>query len=416
MIATTYTRHVEPRLREALADFPVVLVHGPRQCGKTTLVQMVGQTAGYDYVSLDDEGTRTAARADPVGFVRGLPDRVILDEAQRAPSIFSSIKLEVDRNRTEGRFILTGSVNVLQVRQITDSLAGRMDVMRLHPLSQSELEETTPGFLDALFSGSFKTRQREATAEEVTGRVVAGGYPAALQRSGERRAAWYRSYIEALVQHDVPDVAKIRSPEILSRLLTLSTAQTAQILSVNGLASSFQLSRTTVQDYLALLEKMFLLEKIPAWHSSYKKRLVKTPKLHIGDTGIACALMNLNGATLTYDRSLFGHILETFVLQELQRQASGYAEPHTFFHYREKDGAEVDIVIERGAIALVGVKVKASATVGQSDFRGLRKLKAAAGERFACGALIYKGEMNLSFGDGMYAVPLYSLWGKSRFS
>ena len=286
-----------------------------------------------------------------------------------------------------------------------------MNIIRLHPFAQTEIEGTSPKFLDTLFSAGFKTRQVEPATEQMMGRIVAGGYPSALRRVDEqRRFAWYQNYIEALVQRDVPDIAGIRSPEILSQLLTLAATQTAQLVSVNNLSSSFQLSRNTIHDYLTLLAKMFLLETIPAWHSNRLKRLIKTPKLHIGDTGVACALMKLNRSVLTYDGALFGHVLETFVLQELRRQASAHEQPHTFFHYREKDGAEVDIVIARGATALSGVEVKASATVSNADFRGLRKLKAVAADRFAGGALIYNGEMCLRFGDGLYAVPLQMLW------
>ena len=243
--------------------------------------------------------------------------------------------------------------------------------------------------------------------------IVAGGYPAALRLAGKRRrVAWYKSYIEALVQRDVPDISNIRSPEILSNLLALAAAQTAQLLSVNGLASSFQLSRPTVHDYLSLLKKMFLVETLPAWHNNRIKRLIKTPKLHLSDTGVTCALMDLDHLALANDRSLFGHVLETFVFQELQRQASGHEEPHKFFHYREKmdKETEVDIVIRRGAFNLAGVEVKASATINKSDFHGLRRLKATAGKHFACGVLVYNGETSGKIDDKLYAVPLRSLW------
>ncbi len=407
-----YSRHIEPRLREALEDSPVVLIQGPRQCGKTTLAQLVGKSAGYTYFTFDDEGTRSYAVEDPVGFVKTLPERVVLDEAQLAPGLFPSIKLAVDRNRTAGRFILTGSVNVLQMARIKESLAGRMDILRLHPFSQNELEQTTPGFLDALFSPDFPIRQDLPSNDQIIDRVAAGGYPAALRRSEARRANWYQTYIETLVERDAPIIAEIHSLETLPQLLALAAAQTAQLLSVNGLASSFQLNRLTIRNYLTLLEKMFLLEKIPAWHSNQTKRLVKTPKIHLGDTGIACALLNLNRSALSENRSLFGHILETFVLQELKRQASTHAQRHTFHHFRDRDRdrAEVDIVIQRGATALAGVEVKASATVRTSDFKGLHKLKEAAGKRFAGGVLLYNGDSTLSFGKNLYALPLRTLW------
>jgi len=409
MNSASYPRHAESRLRESLADSPVVLIQGPRQCGKTTLAQTVGLASNYEYISFDDRATCNAAQADPAGFVDALPARVVLDEAQKAPGIFSAVKLAVDRRRAAGRFILTGSVNVLQVRAITDSLAGRMDIIELHPFSQNELLRAEPRFLDALFSRQFRMRRKKPAPQDVE-RVAAGGYPPALQRAGARRRAWYQSYIDTLVQRDAAEFANIRAPEILSRLLTLAAAQTAQLVSVNDLSSSFQISRNTVENYLTLLANMFLLQRIPAWHSNRKKRLIKTPKLHLGDSGIACALLNLNADALTDDAARFGHILETFVLQELRRQAGAHQSPHRFFHYREKDGKEVDIVIERDATALAGVEVKASATVSERDFRGLRGLQAAAAERFVGGALLYRGERVLSFGDNLHALPLRALW------
>lgn len=404
-----YKRHIEPRLKEALKNFPVVLIQGPRQCGKTTLARMSG---GYVYRSFDDEDTRRFAETDPVGFVKDLPDRVILDEAQKVPRLFSSIKLTVDRNRKPGAFILTGSVSVLQVRRITDSLAGRMAIITLHPFSQSELSQESPGFLNTLFSKGFKHRQYEPTEENMAGRIVAGGYPVALKLRGEKkRADWYRNYIEALVQRDAPDIASVRSPEVLAELLALAASQSGQLLNINSLSSSFQLSSPTIREYMFLLQKMFLWENLPAWHSNRRKRLVKTPKLHLGDTGIACALTNLNKNALAKDRALLGHLLETFVFQELRRQASGHKKPHKFFHYREKEGAEVDIVIQREGVRLAGVEVKASSTADKSDFHGLRRFKAVAGKHFAGGALVYNGDTSGKFEDGLYAVPLRLLWG-----
>ena len=406
-------RHAEARLREAMEDSPVTLVEGPRQCGKTTLAQAVCQPAGYDYISFDDEVNRWAVEADPTGFVNGLPERIILDEVQRVPKLFSAIKLAVDRNRQAGRFVLTGSTVVLQERKVTDSLAGRMATIRLHPLAQTELGGVSPGFLDALFSADFKMRQGEPAVELPLSRIVAGGYPVALQRADEqRRRAWYLDYIETLTQRDALDLAAIRSPEILSRLLALAAAQTAQLVNVDRLASPFKLSRNAIQDYLALLSKMFLLEEISPWKNNRMKRLVKTPKFHIGDTGVACALMNMNSPALAHDRPLLGHVLESFVFQELRRQASWYRQPHDFFHFREKDGTEVDIVIQRGATALAGVEVKAAATVNDADFRGMRKLRAATGEHFdfVAGALLYNGGRFVSFDDDIYAVPLSALW------
>ena len=406
-----YPRYAEPRLTEALADSPVVLIHGPRQCGKTTLARVVGERMGYAYVNFDDDVARGAAEADPAGFVADLPEHTILDEVQRVPALFAALKTAVDRKRVAGRFMLTGSANVLLVPKLADSLAGRMQILRLHPLAQCELARRAPAFLDVLFRGGFKTRQNERLAGQLAERIAAGGYPAALARPTEkRRATWYRDYLEALVQRDVRDLARISALDALPRLLSLAAAQTARLLNVADLAAPFQLSRPTIRDYVTLLERVFLLETLPPWHSNRLSRLVKTPKLHLGDSGLACALLGVDAASLAADRPLLGQLLETFVFQELRRQASWRDEPIGFFHFRDKDGAEVDIVLERGARELVGVEVKASATVTVADFRGMRKLREAAGKRFAAGVVLYDGEITASFGDGFFAVPLRAVW------
>lgn len=408
---TLYSRYAEARLIEALADSPVVLIHGPRQCGKTTLARTTGEPHGYAYFNFDDGGVLAAAEADPIGFVAELPEHTILDEVQRAPGLFTAIKTAVDRKRAPGRFILTGSANVLFVPKLSDSLAGRMEILRLYPLTQCELARQESHFLDRLFESSFAVRSYERLGTDLIERVVAGGYPAALERASERRrSAWLRDYAETLVSRDVRDLARVSSLDALSRLLSLAAGQTARLMNVASLASPFQLSWQTIRDYVTLLERLFLLELLPSWHSNRLKRLIKTPKLHIGDTGLACALLGFGAAGLSRDRSALGQLVESFVFQELRRQASWHADEMRFFHFRDKDGAEVDIVMERGANEIVGVEVKAGATVTQADFRGLRKLKEAAGERFAAGVVLYDGETSVGFGDGLHAVPIRALW------
>jgi hypothetical protein len=300
---------------------------------------------------------------------------------------------------------------VLLLPTLAESLAGRMGILRLHPLAQCELAGRLPRFLDTLFAGAFRTRKAERLGNALAERIAAGGYPAALARPNpRRRAAWYRDYIETLVQRDVRDLARIASLDALPRLLALAAGQTARLINVSDLASPFHLSRPTIRDYVTLLERVFLLEELPPWHANRLSRLIKTPKLHVGDTGLACALLGLDAAALMQDRGTLGHLLETFVFQELRRQASWQEQEIRFHHYRDKDGVEVDIVLERGGGQLAGVEVKASATVTAADFRGLRKLKDAAGKRFAAGVVLYDGETSAGFGDGLYAVPVRSLW------
>ena len=442
-----YPRHVEHRLAEALEDSPVVLIHGPRQCGKTTLAQYayaptylrVGgahvtvsgrrfslgvsrQHRDYAYISFDDAVVRDGARADPAGFVADLPERVILDEIQRVPELFAAIKMEADRRRVPGRFILTGSTNVLLVPNLSESLAGRLQIVRLHPLAQYELaarsvpadSRSGAGFLNALFEDGFEVRQTARLRGQLIERIVAGGFPAALVRPTARRSAnWHRDYVEALIQRDVRDMTRIRSLDVLPRLLSAAASQTARLFNLSDLASPFQLSRPTIGGYMTLLERLFLLERLPPWHSNRLSRLVKSPKLHVGDTGLAAALLGVDAAALAADRTLLGQFLETFVFQELRKQASWHDTPPAFFHFRDRDDAEVDIVIEQGSRAVAGVEVKGAATVTRADFRGLLKLAKAAGDRFARGVVLYDGEVSTRFGDRLYAVPIRRLWATS---
>ena len=409
--ARIYPRFIEPHLAEALEDSPAVLIHGPRQSGKTTLARRFGQDRGYAYVNLDDDTLRDAAEEDPVGFAADLPERVILDEVQRTPSLFRALKTEIDRRRSPGRFLMAGSTQVLLLPRLSDSLAGRLQIVRLHPLSQAELAGRIPDFLDTVFGDGFPMAPSERLGKQLADRIVAGGYPAALALPTERRGArWLRDYATALVERDVRDVARIGALEALPRLLGVSAAQTAGLFNVNDLASPFQLTRPTIRSYLTLLERMFLLERLPAWRSNRVSRLIKTSKLHFGDTGLACALLGANAEELARNRTLLGQLLETFVFQELRRQADWSDDPVTFFHFRDRDGVEVDLVIERAGGAVAGLEIKASSTVRGRDFRGLRKLANATGDRFAAGVVLFDGETSARFGERLYAVPIRRLW------
>jgi predicted AAA+ superfamily ATPase len=413
MTPSHYNRFLLPRLEETLSDSPVLLIHGPRQCGKTTLAKEIGEKRGYGYLTFDDDTLVVSARQDPVGFVESLADRTILDEVQRVPEIFTSLKASIDRDRKPGRFILTGSANVLLVPTLSDSLAGRMAIVRLHPLAQAELEQRSPRILGTHFGphSSGSATPTERLGDELAERITAGGYPAALARaSARRRAAWYRDYLEALVQRDVRDLTRISSLEVLPRLLALAAGQTARLLNVTDLAAPFQLSRPTIRQYVTLLSAIFLLEELPPWHTNRLSRLVKTAKLHIGDTGLGCALLGIDARALASDRNLLGQFLETFVYQELRRQASWEEDPITFHHFRDRDGVEVDIVLERGSRQIAGVEVKAAASVNAGDFRGLRKLSEAAGERFSAGIVLYDGRHAVPFGNKLFAIPVRALW------
>jgi predicted AAA+ superfamily ATPase len=286
-----------------------------------------------------------------------------------------------------------------------------MGSIRLHPLAQCELERREPTLLRTLLRGDFKMRTSRRLGEELAARVTGGGFPAALARkSPARRKQWYADYVDSLVQRDVRDLARIGSLHSIPKLLKLAASQTARLINVSELAAPFQITRPTIRDYITLLERIFILEELPPWHSNRLKRLVKTPKLHVTDSGLACALLGLSPAALWEDREALGQLLETFVLGELRRQSSAFDDGIEFSHFRDKDLAEVDIVLEHSGSRVSGVEVKASSTVHPTDFRGMHRLRGASGKRFVCGIVLYDGEVTVGFGEGMFAVPIAELW------
>ena len=405
-----YPRRIEPRLAEALLDTPVVLLAGPRQAGKTTLVRQVA-AKGLRYLTLDDELTLLAARADPVGLIRSL-DRAVIDEIQRAPQLLLAIKKSVDEDRRPGRFLLTGSANLMALPVVADSLAGRMETLSLMPLSQTEIEGHSANWIDQAFAGQLLKTDSLALGDALTDRVLRGGYPEAITRdSAKRRMAWARQYVDALIQRDVLDVAGIDKLDQLPRFLNALAQTAGQMCNYSQLAGQVGLDGKTAARYAGVFETMYLLKRVDVWARNRLSRVVKTPELQFIDAGLLAMLINLGIEEVRRDRSRFGQVLETFVFGELLKHTTSAEGDYQLLYYRDADKVEVDIVIENAAGQLVGVEVKASATVKASDLRGLRKLAALAGDQFKMGVLLYDGAETLPLGDGIWAAPLSSLWG-----
>lgn len=406
-------RFLAPGIREALSDTPVVFVQGPRQSGKTTLVQNL-QTHGHraDYLTLDDAAVLEAARSDTQAFVSGLPDRVILDEVQRAPELFLAIKRSVDQNRAPGRFLLTGSANAML--RASESLAGRMQVLQLWPYSQGEIAGVQENFIDVCFSKGFKPGKIMGVDwPSLVPKIVAGGYPEAVSRREERRRlAWFGSYVTTILERDVRDIANIHGLRELPKLLRLVAARSSNMLNFNDLARDASLPPTTVKRYWSLLEAVFLGITIPPWSGNLTSRLSKAPKLVIGDTGLLCYLLGLDEARLREDSLMTGAVLETFVGLELSKQIAWNPNPPKLYHYRTHGQQEVDYVLEDRAGQLVGIEVKKSASPSSSDFKGLRHLAEQTGKRFLRGILLYTGTESVSFGPELHAVPIGALWHK----
>ncbi|HWE99307.1 MAG TPA: ATP-binding protein [Caulobacteraceae bacterium] len=405
-----FIRHATDRIREALTDTRVVLLAGPRQAGKTTLARALAEE-GRSYLTLDDATTLSAAQADPAGMVRAL-DRAIIDEVQRAPDLLLAIKESVDRDTRPGRFLLAGSANLMTLPRVADSLAGRMETIRLMPLAQSEiLGRPTPRFLMSLFAGQAPKTGPVRLGSDLIDMVLAGGYPEALTRgSWPRRQDWYVNYVEAVVGRDVRDIANIDQLDRMPRLLRALAEHSGQLVNHAGVGASLDLNHVTTQKYTGVFEQLFLVRTLAPWHNNALKRLTKKPKLHFLDAGLLAALRGLTPERVAADRSNFGPVLETFVFAEVLKLAGWSDDRFSFSHFRDKEQNEVDIVLEDRQGRIVGLEVKASATVRNDDFVGLRKLAEAAGTRFAFGAVLYDHERSVPFGDRLIACPISSLW------
>ena len=404
-----YKRLITPRVEEALADTRVVMLAGPRQAGKTTLARQLADK-GRAYLTLDDATTLAAARSDPTGFVRGL-NRATIDEVQRAPDLLLAIKSAVDQDATPGRFLLTGSANLMTLPTVADSLAGRMETLRLLPLAQAEIRAVEPRFLSRALQGLTPEATTPVLGGDLVETVLAGGYPEALARKGwARRQDWALNYVEAIVQRDVRDVAAIDNLERMPRLLKALAVHSGQIVNHNGVGAVVGLNHVTTSKYTGVFEQLFLVRTLPAWSNNALKRLTKTPKLHFVDTGLLAALRGLTPDAIARDRVPFGALLESFVVSELAKAADWSGERLSFSHYRDKDGAEVDLVIEDRAGKIVGVEVKASATVDGKDFTGLRRLAEAVGDRFVQGLVLHDGDRAVPFGETLWAAPVSSIW------
>lgn len=406
-------RAITPQLLAALGDTPVVTVVGARQTGKSTLVTgLVERGHPAEYVTLDDPTELAGARRDPVAFVGRFDGPVVFDEVQRAPEIFRPIKAAVDRDRRPGRFLLTGSANVLFVPSVADALAGRMEVLTLWPFSAAELEgRPERRFLDLLFGGESAPPVAETSRGEMVSRLLAGGFPEVVARGeGERRRAWFSSYLGTIFERDVRAMSDIERLEQLPALLTAIALRSRGSLNKSGLSQDLGIPNSTIDRYLALLERVFLIRRLPAWHNRLGPRLVKAPKLLIGDSGLLCRLLRFDRERLLEDDAARGLVLEGYVGMELVKAVALAGPGAEVLHYRTSKGAEIDFLAEATDGRVAAVEVKAAASVDAHDFRRFETLERTIGDRFARGIVLYAGERVVPFGERLAAWPVSALW------
>jgi len=405
-----YPRYIKPIVKTALRDTPVVCLLGPRQVGKTTLVKQLMPKKSY--ISFDDQSLVIAAKKDPISFVLGLPDPVILDEVQRVPELIPAIKSSVDEKRNPGRFLLTGSANLLLLPKVQESLAGRMEVIRLNPLSEMEKCRSKKSLLKSLLSGDIKTKivGTQKIVQGLPEAICTGGYPEPNSRTASRARQWYKQYLDAIIQRDVKDIAVIQDENALLRIMGLLAYQTASLLNISRLSNELGIDRATTEKYVIILERLFLIHRLPAWHRNNSKRLIKTAKVHVVDSGLSAMLNRLSTNDWLTQSTDFGALLESFVVQQLMCQAGWVDNDLVFSHYRDKDQVEVDLVIEQGR-KVWAVEIKRAASLHEKDGFGLARIASQAGINFQGGILFYSGNSCLPLQiENCFAVPLDWLW------
>ena len=404
-----YTRFAQRRVEEALSDTPVVLIVGPRRCGKTTLARKLEQS-GRRYITLDDQTTLESAQSDPGGFIRGL-DLAIIDEIQRVPELLLAVKKTVDEDDRPGRFLLTGSANVMTLPRVADSLAGRIETIQMLPLARAEIDGQTPSFLERLFDGTLQSQPSAIVGDALVRLVLLGGFPEAIRRDNERRRQdWLRSYLASILTRDLRDIADIARMTELPKFVQLLAEHSGHLVNFSQVGAGVNVSYKTGQRYVGLLEQVYLIATVQPWFTNGLKRIVKTPKLHFLDSGLLAAVRGLTFDRVKADRAAFGAVLESFVFSEVLKLMTGSDLRLTPYHFRDGDMREVDMVLERDDGMIVGIEVKASATVRPGDFAGMKTLARVCGDRFAFGVVLYDGADVVPFGDRMVAAPLSCLW------
>jgi len=405
-----YKRNLAVKVEKALKRSPVVLITGARQSGKTTLIKSVGQERGYSYVSFDDVRYLSAAKSDPIGFIAGLQKPVILDEVQRMPELFLAIKQDVDEHRIPGRYALTGSANPLLIPRLGDSLAGRMEILELFPLSAGEIVGRQETFIEWLFNDDAPKAVIPIAKQDLYRTIITGGYPSVQTLNQEDRDAWFSGYITTILHRDVQELAQITGLTDLPRLLQLLATRVGNVLNVADISRTSGIATSTLHRYLALLQTVFLVNLQQPWSSNLGKRLIKSPKTYLVDTGLLSFLLDLNLEKAMVNPQPMGALVENFVQAELLKQATWNNVRMHQYHLRTQTGVEVDIVLEDASGKLVGIEVKNSQTVSASDFKGLMYLQEEAKSIFHRGIVFYSGSEIVPFGPNLYALPMSALW------
>lgn len=415
-------RFVEDWVVQSLNAFPVVYIAGPRQSGKSTLVQHIATTRyKAKYITFDDIQIRSAAQRDPEVFLRSLDGPVVLDEIQLAPELYRPLKIIVDENRSDndggrGAFLLTGSASIMALPQLSDALVGRMALHTLLPLSAEEIQhdakdKISNSFIDNAFANEWKFEQK--SKENIISTILRASFPELLSvKDNSLRYEWCNGYINTILQRDVRALMEVEKLGALPDMLRILAARAGGLLNESNLSSDIELNHITAKKYRLLLEGLFLTLTIPAWSHNLGKRLIKAPKVYINDMNLLCYLLNSNLDHLPQSNPiLFGNILENFVAIELAKQITFSKTRSSLYHYRTSSNQEVDFILEGPQNQVVGIEVKSNSKVSARDFKHLEALKGDLSDKFERGFVIYLGSDIIPFGEDMWAIPITALWG-----
>ncbi|MET0602635.1 MAG: ATP-binding protein [Baekduia sp.] len=407
-------RRLESLIEEGIDDARIVFVAGARQVGKTTLIRKITRPGGsrpMRELNLDDTVTREAAKSDPAGFVAGLGGPAFIDEIHHAPDLLLELKKAVDADTVPGRFVITGSANVLANKKILDALPGRIDRFTLWPLAQTEINAGRINFVDALFAGEPPPVTGAAVGlPAYADRIVAGGFPEARERRpGRSRSRWFDGYLAGSLERDLKELADVRRADDAEHLLRLLASQTANLFKSEPIGSKLGMDRKTVKSYVGLLRQMHLVHQLPGWRPGLGARESTTPKMYVSDVGLLCHLLGADARRLLADDQVKGKGCETFVINEVLKQTSWAGVETRAYHYQRRD-EDVDLVLENRAGDIACVEVKTAATLRENDWRWLAKLRDARGSSFRAGVVVASVAQTTPLGDRLWAVPYSGLW------
>jgi predicted AAA+ superfamily ATPase len=417
-MADLVPRMAQGLLDELVAALRVIVVNGPRQSGKTTMLKQYQRHHGGSYRTLDNRQDQEAAEADPVAFAAEGARPRLIDEVHRGGDwLVRAIKMAVDADRSPGQFILSGSSRFLSVPTLSESLAGRAAFLDLWPLSMAERAGGPADFVSMVFAGGGQAAQESGwTRDSYIRAICAGGYPEVIPlTSAVVRRAWYDGYLTTVINRDISEFAEIGRASALPRLLGLVAARAGSPMVVADLARDADLDRATTRNYLTYLDAVFLTTEVAAWSANLTSRLSRTPEVFVTDSGLAAHLLGVSAADLRrVGHPALGGLVETFVFTELLKLRTVSDVPFSIWQLREGQQREVDFVLEGPGGEVIGIEVKSTTSPSAEAARHLRWLKEKVGDRFRAGIVFHMGTRSSSFGDGIQAVPISALWGHAE--